>query len=513
MNRSVKNICWLFILIYPLCNFADAQKAKSTWVYLNQFGKLAYKTLPTGDHIIDFSYAGYKGGGVRLPSVPVKITLSPLPGDNSEAIQNAINTVSGMPLINSFRGAILLSSGIYNCDRNLVIQASGVVLRGSGSSKEGTIIKMTGKPHPCVTVKGSNNFVPRGKEVRFLEPYVPSGTSSFLVSDASAFTGGDTIRISKPVTADWVSFMGMDRLTRDGKKQTWITGDITVDRIITRIEKNRIWVDLPLTDSYDLRYLDPPGVKVQKIESSGIITEVGLEDFQIISPEQNVTINEGHNRAVTMSGVTDAWVRNIDVFNTVNSMGFEGKRITVDHVSILHSVPTIGAAKPADLNASGAQILFNRCSITGDNVFFLATGAKVSGPVVLLNCVFNGNGWIQPHQRWATGLLVDNCQVPAGGIDFMNRGAMGSGHGWAIGWAVAWNSIAKSYINQMPPGAANWVIGSSGDLESKPMPFEKEPLLPQGIYDSHGKPVEPYSLYLAQLAERLGKQAVKNIGY
>jgi len=31
--------------------------------------------------------------------------------------------------------------------------------------------------------------------------------------------------------------------------------------------------------------------------------------------------------------------------------------------------------------------------------------------------------------------------------------------------------------------------------------------------DSHGTPVAPSSLYLAQLAERLGPQAVKNIGY
>lgn len=37
------------------------------------------------------------------------------------------------------------------------------------------------------------------------------------------------------------------------------------------------------------------------------------------------------------------------------------------------------------------------------------------------------------HQRWATGLLINNCEVQDGGIDCMNRGAMGSGHGWAIG--------------------------------------------------------------------------------
>jgi len=37
--------------------------------------------------------------------------------------------------------------------------------------------------------------------------------------------------------------------------------------------------------------------------------------------------------------------------------------------------------------------------------------------------------------------------------------------------------------------------------------------LPEGIYDSPNVPVTPSSLYLAQLAERLGKQALLNIGY
>jgi hypothetical protein len=219
----------------------------------------------------------------------------------------------------------------------------------------------------------------------------------------------------------------------------------------------------------------------------------------------NQTISDAHHRALSMGGVADAWVSNVEILNTVNSVSITGKRITVEDLDITHEVPTIGAAKPADLNGSGQQILFNRCNITGDNLFFFATGAKVSGPIVLLNCVFRGNGWIQPHQRWATGLLIDNCQVPDGGIDFMNRGAMGSGHGWAIAWAVAWNCRAKSYLNQQPPGAFNWVIGSTGEKQQRAMPFDKLPLLPEGVYDAFESSVEPKSLYEAQLKERVFK--------
>lgn len=492
---------------------ATSFTGKSQWVYTNSKGKLSYKTLDAGDRILDFSHASYGGGGVSIPSAPVKITLRPSGHDDTEAIQQAIDSVSKMKMVNGLKGAVLLSAGAYQCEQELAIRASGVVLRGSGSGDNGTIINMTGKPHTCISVKGSVTSKVTGKPTTIADAYVPSGATSFTVADASGFAAGDTIRITRPVTESWVELMGMDKLVRDGKKQTWITGEIQVQCVIQKVVKNTITVQVPLTDSYDSKYLGASGVSVEKISVSGELSQVGIEDFRMVSPDQTGTINERHHRAFTLSGITDGWVRNLSIFNTVNSVSVTGRRITVDNVSIVHNIPTTGAAKPADLNGSGPQLLFNRCSITGDNVFYFATGAKVSGPIVLLNCIFRGNGWIQPHQRWATGLLIDGCEVPTGGIDFMNRGAMGSGHGWSVGWAVAWNCKAKSFLNQQPPGSANWVIGCQGEPQQRAIPFDKEPYLPEGFYDSHGTPVAPASLYLTQLAERLGKQAVKNIGY
>ncbi|HEX5653746.1 MAG TPA: hypothetical protein VFX58_11770, partial [Chitinophagaceae bacterium] len=449
----------------------------------------------------------------KIPSPDVRITVKPVAGDNTDAIQKAIDQVSKMKPVDGFRGTVLLMPGTYDCERTISLHSSGVVLRGSGSGKDGTVINMTGKPHTCISIRGNVVVKNAGNPVGFADTYVPSGTFSFRVTNTAGFREGDTIRITRPVTEAWIKFMGMHELVRDGKKQTWISGDITTERVIKSITGKRITVDIPLTDNFNAKYLDPPGVTVGRITSSGELSQIGIENFRIVSPGQSVTINEGHHQAFRMSGMADGWARNIEVINTVNSISVTGKRITVDNVSILHDQPTIGAAKPADLNGSGQQLLFNQCSIKGDNLFFFGTGAKVTGPVVLLNCVFEGNGWIQPHQRWATGLLVDGCRVPQGGIDFMNRGVMGSGHGWTIGWAVAWNCSAKSFLNQQPPGAANWVIGGQGEQQKRAIPFNTEPFLPEGIYDSYQVQVSPASLYLAQLFERLGSQALLNIGY
>ncbi len=485
----------------------------SQWVSLDSGGKLIYKILETGDKIMDFSYAGYMGGGIKFPEIPIKLTVNPGSVNDAAAIQDAVDQVSKMPLVNGFRGAVLLKAGIFNCDQPINIAASGVMLCGSGQGADGTTINMTGEPHSAISVRGSESTQVIGKPAFFTDTYVPSGATSFNVSDGSMFNAGDKIRIRRPVTESWVHFMGMDTLVRDGKKQTWISGETITDRTILKMEGDKIIVVVPLTDSFDAKYLGPGGASVTKISTSGEISQVGVENLRIVSPPKVVAITERFNKALSMNGASDCWIRNLDIVNTVNSVSISADRVTVENVNIQHTVATEGAAKPADFTAGRGQILFNHCSVRGDNLFFFVTGARVSGPVVLLNCIFRGNGWIQPHARWATGLLIDGCQVPDGGIDFMNRGEMGSGHGWTIGWAVAWNCKAKRFVNQMPPGCANWVIGCVGDREKGAVPFSKFPLLPEGIYDAHGTTVFPVSLYGAQLSGRIGPQALKNIGY
>jgi len=40
---------------------------------------------------------------------------------------------------------------------------------------------------------------------------------------------GDSIRIRRPATAQWLQFMDMDRLVRDGQPQTWIGTDAPIE--------------------------------------------------------------------------------------------------------------------------------------------------------------------------------------------------------------------------------------------------------------------------------------------
>ncbi len=480
-------------------------------------GKLVYQSLPTGDHIMDFSHAGYMGGGVALPAVPVKMKVRPTGGDDTAAVQAAIDAVAAMQPVNGMRGAVLLDGTKFNCASTLSISASGIVLRGNGATK--TIIAMTGTPHVCVSIKGGRSARGERNGTKITDAYVPSGASSFTVESADGLAAGDTILITRPVTPEWVTFMGMDKLVRDGKAQTWMSGRITAERVIKDITAGKITLTIPLSDSLDARHQSSTGATVSKATITGGIEQVGIESLGISSRPQPIEITADHNSGITLDGVADAWVRDVAIDNAIDSIRIESSthRVTIEKVELNHQKPTLGSAKPGDIWIEGSQVFINRCSGKGDDIFYVATGGGVIGPNVVMNCEFNGNGEIQPHMRWATGLLVDNCRLAKGGIDFMNRGTFGSGHGWTIGWAVAWNCSASRYIIQQPPGAANWAIGCRGERKEEPMPQSdskvKAAPLPTGIFDSHNKPAAPKSLYLAQLAERLGAQALKNIGY
>ena len=92
---------------------------QSQWVHLNPSGKLIYKQLERGDRIVDFSYAGYMGGGVALPTFPIKKTVTPSGTDDTAAIQSAIDQVSTLPLTHGIRGAVQLTAGRFRVNFTL----------------------------------------------------------------------------------------------------------------------------------------------------------------------------------------------------------------------------------------------------------------------------------------------------------------------------------------------------------------------------------------------------------
>jgi hypothetical protein len=489
---------WLIGCFVTAAAVADGP-AVSKWAYLGSDHRLHYQSTPRGDRIMDFSYAGYRGGGVVLPTVRVVRSLKPMPGDNTAQIQAAIDAVGRQA-----PGAVLLSPGVYEVERALTISMTGVVLRGSGSGEGGTVIRLTGAPHRLLEVHGTGSWRDDGTAARITNDYVASGADAFDVDDAASFHVGDAVLVRRPVTAEWIHFMAMDTLVRDGKKQTWIRAgtSIRTDRTIKAISGNRITLDVPLSDSLDSRFLSPESATLVKYAFPGRIREVGVESMRISAPATDVPITGPQYTFLRLDAVSDAWVRDVAVDETQNgvTLGPGAKRVTLRNVAIRHSIPHSGAAAPADFSISGTQVLLDRCSVSGKGTWPVVTQATVTGPNVVLRFRADEAG-VSPHQRWATGLLVDSCEFHGGaerrpGIAFSNRKTAGSGHGWDIGWAVAWNVTSDFFLVQRPPGVINWCIGCVGKMSPSPDS-------PNGIFDAQGSLVTPGSLYEQQLSDRL----------
>jgi len=71
------------------------EQVRSDWVYPGPDGKLVYKTTPAGDKIMDFSHAGYLGGGVPLPG---ENTRKPRPFGNGPLLPEGLQDSPGRPV-------------------------------------------------------------------------------------------------------------------------------------------------------------------------------------------------------------------------------------------------------------------------------------------------------------------------------------------------------------------------------------------------------------------------------
>lgn len=144
--------CSALALVPFLCLLASVAFAStnlSGWVYPGSSGRLIHQPDAQDNHIVDSSGVGYMGGTVPLPNVPVVLTISPVSGDNQANIQNALDQIAAMtPDANGFRGALLLTAGVYPISDSVSINASGIVMRGVGNGTNGTVLYSTSTKGP-----------------------------------------------------------------------------------------------------------------------------------------------------------------------------------------------------------------------------------------------------------------------------------------------------------------------------------------------------------------------------
>ncbi len=487
---------------------AQASRPTSRHVSLGPEGALVYGATRSGDRVPDFSHAGYMGGGVALPSVPVRITVRPGEGDDTARIQAAIDELASRPRdTDGFRGAVRLAAGRYEVGGPLRIAASGIVLRGQGHGEDGTVLLATGTEQRTVLHVGGEGQPKELAATRraVIDEYVPVGATRLRLESADGLSVGDEVLVWRLSNERWIDELGMNRIPPrdDGRPvHQWEpeTYRLPFDRIITAIEGRTITLDAPLTTAIDQQY---GGGYVVKHEYPRRIEQVGVENLRAVS-EYRGPMDEDEDHAwvfIEMDALQDGWVRDVTAAHfgfSLVTVGRQTKRVTVQDSRCLDPVSRITGSRRYSFYVLGQLTLVQRCYARhGRHDFVL--GSRVQGPNVFLDCVaeeaHNDTG---PHHRWSSGCLFDNVVVRGDAINVRNRLNLGTGHGWAGANMVLWNCRADLITCERPPTAQNWAIGCVA-----------ESYRGDGLWESRGRPVKPESLYRAQLAERLGPEAVE----
>ncbi|MFN7138305.1 MAG: hypothetical protein ACK4UN_03085 [Limisphaerales bacterium] len=493
-----------------LQNPAPASAAPRVFPDVN--GSLLYTRDVPGNRIPDFSNAGYMGGGVPIPNVPVRLTLFPTgqPGDDSSRIQQAIDEVSALPMDeDGFRGAVLLRAGTYRVSQTLRIHTSGVVLRGEGNTTTGTVIIATGPRNATnnpalirIAGTGSPSEVSNSRR-NVADNYVPVGGRSLKLDSISGMQVGDQVIVHRPSTAEWIADIGMNAIPprSDGLPvNQWQPGsyDLRFDRIITAINGTEITLDAPIANALEKRY---GGGSVYRYNYNGRISQVGIENIRGVSEYASPTDEEHAWDFVVFDAVQNGWARQLVglhfCFSTV-TVARNAKWITVEDSSLLDPMSENTGSRRYPFYFYGQLSLVQRCYGRNARHDF-GTANLVTGPNVFLDCsADNSFADTGPHQRWAVGTLYDNVRIPNHDINIQNRLNLGSGHGWAGANHVVWNSTAKRICVQNPPTAQNWAIGVIGTKWAGSFPSYAS----DGFWESHGTKVSPNSLYLKQLEQR-----------
>jgi hypothetical protein len=471
------------VVFWLLTASALLAQVLSKWAFEQADHRLNYRPDDRGNSIMDYSYAGYRGGGVKLPSVSTGQRLTPAARDSTARIQAALDSAAG---------AVVLAAGEYEIAGTLRITRSGVVLRG----EKGARLRLSGKPHRFLEMRGAGEWHEEGSRAPILDAYVPAGAVSFRVRDASAFHPGDRVLVLHPVTVEWIHFMRMDTLVGESQPQCWIRAGsvIRTDRVVDSVRGDSITLDVPLSEAVDGRFTS---ASLVHYNFPGRIAEVGVEGLLITASSEAVPAAGRQSNALLMDTVEDGWVRDLEIQGPQNgiAIGPGAKRLTLTNVRITDSVgdSTTGFA------LQGTQILVDRGRVTGAGETPVVTRSQAMGPLVVLNLIAD-HGGVAADQPWATGVLVDGGRFP--GATERSPGVVFS----SMGWSVAWNVTSPFLLVPQPPGALNWCIGCIGT------PVTSRGI-PNGIFDSPGTKVEPASLYLHQLHDRLGPDALRDIGY
>lgn len=509
ISKTIFRTVWILVFIIPKGITVIAQSNPST--LFTQF-----KDDKTKSRLPDFSFAGYKYGEKAIGDSKHKIfnivDFGAIPDDGQSdkaAIEAAISAAeaNGSGVVFFPKGRFLVHERTDN-HTSILIGKSNIVLRGSGSGEDGTLLVMT------------ENLVPKDTTQKWTTPpmFMVEGKGigasiGFIAKQAKK--GDFNIQLERNVSVksgDWIT-LRMENNDPELIKQD--LGGHALDTAWSKLAKRGVFFqvfvevkackgnllqlhapiafDIDPKHRWEVLYFDP-------------ITEVGIEDIAFIGKwkksfvHHRSWIDDSAWNILSLNNVSHSWISNCR-FTDINMAASVGKGA---NVSFLNCSVTGNGGHESIRNEGGTNIFLG--GLKDEASSFHAFG--VSGPsmnTVIWRCSYPSTTSFEIHSSQPRNTLLDLVE---GGL-LINRGGGAlfnmPNH---LRNLVLWNykQTNEPYVNFKFWSDVKWywkvpdvvLVGYHGS----PTTFDETQL---SWKESIGTKVTPESLYEEQLKLRLGK--------
>ncbi len=488
-----------------------------------------------GRRLHDFSFAGYRGGGVELgqgvtTTVFEAISFGADPTaakDSTAALQAALDAA-----VSAGAGVVHIAAGLYRVDGTLHADGSHLVVRGDGPAATRLwFTSYAGLSHGAHLslggALGSDLELPLASDAAAFETTVE-------VADAGGLAVGDDVALGWTITPDFVADHGMTG-TWKAFNGTW---QPFFRRAVVAIDATQTPHQLVLDVPLRYRALIRDGASLRR--ETGWRREVGVESIGVsnaVGWQEAWSENQVH--AIELRGVADGWLRDVASFASPGSpadgpgagdhlqsggVRIHGcKRVTVADSQLERAQNRGGGGNGYLFEIrQSAEVLMRDCvGRNGRHNFIQNWGFGTTGWVLLRVKSSGGGACLSPmldlcplgysefHHSLAMANLVDSS-VFDDGVQAQNRGDWSTGAGHTATESVFWNTRGSGWLRSMQ-FAHGYVIGTGADIQVRTEIDQPSGAgtAPEDWREGLGEAatLEPQSLYGDQLQRRIGAVA------
>ncbi|TZF82593.1 DUF4955 domain-containing protein [Pedobacter sp. BS3] len=476
----------------------------------------SFKKKPAGAILPDFSYAGYHHGEQAIPTVNYRVfdvtKFGAVPNDtisDKAAIEAAVQAarINGSGIIFFPKGRFRVNEDTDKPE-SILITSGNIVFRGSGSGPGGTELYMKNSlqpanPEQMWTTPPMFVFTTAKKDERIGEiaNKAAVGTFDIKLTSTGSLEPGDWVMLRMQNNSPALIQAELGNYKPDSAWTSLVKNGvfIKVYHQVKEVSNNYVTLVEPLTYPVDPKY------KWEVYKAAGS-SEVGVEDIAFVGNWKEKFVHHKswvHDSGWTMlrfARLTNSWVRNCR-FTDVN-VGFTTTQGA--NISVINCIITGNEGHEAITNTGSTNVFFGK--ITDEAGMWHSVGTNaLSMNTVVWRVTYPPTTCFESHSSQPRNTLLD-C-VQGGLLDNRGGGAiqnMPNHMQNLILWNYKQTNEAVAGFDFWPANRRYWkipnpvIVGFHGAATT----FKPEQLK---YSESIGQPVEPESLYEAQLKLRLKK--------